>query len=494
MSLQETIIIDILERKPTLDPRLPKFYSNMINQYNTDPITAFVRSVVNDHYQLANYFINKIIQQLSTDKYYEVYNVKIKALKAVIKVNIANTLSSLKSIEYLLKLPTVYEDDIKHLIDTGLTFSVRFRQYDLAYWFVGQGADPNEGMDAAVEINNLNLIYYFIEVGANDWNLGLLTASREGNMDLILFFIGFGADDWNNAMFEAIEVADMNLVLFFIERGANDWNFALLEAIESNNREMVQFFINQGANNWNKGLLVAIENNNLMFVELMVDLGATNLQEGLESSGNNLQLVKYFVEKLGVNANLEVPLVNALKSGDRSIINFILENERRLQLEPIYVLGPAMRELVSKMILGVNGHDYSDMFIMLNTYGYIYGRDLLDIFYYLYLYQNNLVTNHKTFIVDDVLRHIFTDFPALLAIQKIDEIGIYLKPNIEGLNTMSLLERDEDQLFLSFWDLIIAVNTKEDQSRNPIYRAQSFLHQMEKEYYLLQGLINSYKL
>lgn len=77
MSLHETIIIGILERNQTLDHNLTQYYSDMINQYKTDSKNAFVLSVLNKHFQLADYFLSKIKRD-------EIYNSFLSALKNVI--------------------------------------------------------------------------------------------------------------------------------------------------------------------------------------------------------------------------------------------------------------------------------------------------------------------------------------------------------------------------------------------------------------------------
>jgi hypothetical protein len=45
-----------------------------------------------------------------------------------------------------------------------------------------------------------DLVHFFIDKGANDWNEGLEGASQGGHKDLVQFFIDKGADKWNGGL------------------------------------------------------------------------------------------------------------------------------------------------------------------------------------------------------------------------------------------------------------------------------------------------------
>ena len=78
-----------------------------------------------------------------------------------------------------------------------------------------------------------DLVEYFIENGAWDWNLGMSSAAIGGHRDLVDFFIDKGANDWVRGMLYAIRGGHRDLVDFFIEeKGACDWNWGMMNAAQ----------------------------------------------------------------------------------------------------------------------------------------------------------------------------------------------------------------------------------------------------------------------
>jgi len=52
-------------------------------------------------------------------------------------------------------------------------------------------------MEGAVKGGHKELVYFFIEKGACDWNRGMRAAATRGDKELVDFFIAKGADNWN---------------------------------------------------------------------------------------------------------------------------------------------------------------------------------------------------------------------------------------------------------------------------------------------------------
>jgi hypothetical protein len=87
-----------------------------------------------------------------------------------------------------------------------------------------------------------DLVQFFIDKGANDWNWALSGASLGGHKDLVEFFINKGANDWNMALYAASIGGHKDLVQLFIDKGANDWKWALCYAKLGGHRDLVEFF------------------------------------------------------------------------------------------------------------------------------------------------------------------------------------------------------------------------------------------------------------
>ena len=97
--------------------------------------------------------------------------------------------------------------------------------------------------EAAIE-GDRELVEFFIEKGATEWDWGLQSASKGGHRELVEFFIGKGATDWNWALYGASKGGHRELVEFFIEeKGATNWHGGLVGAAsEGGHPELVEFF------------------------------------------------------------------------------------------------------------------------------------------------------------------------------------------------------------------------------------------------------------
>ena len=67
-------------------------------------------------------------------------------------------------------------------------------------------------------------------------------AAKGGYKDLVEFFIQKGADNWNYGMIGAAEGGSLDLVKFFIDKGANNWNMGMFYAKRGGHKDLVEFF------------------------------------------------------------------------------------------------------------------------------------------------------------------------------------------------------------------------------------------------------------
>jgi hypothetical protein len=82
------------------------------------------------------------------------------------------------------------------------------------------------------------MIQYFIEKGANDWNLGMRCAANKGHSHLVKYFIGEGAAQGGH----------LDLVKFFIQKGASDYNAGSIGVKFKNHLHLVQFSQSKSSN------------------------------------------------------------------------------------------------------------------------------------------------------------------------------------------------------------------------------------------------------
>lgn len=109
-----------------------------------------------------------------------------------------------------------------------------------------------QGLLMAVRFNNEGLTRFFIDMGATDFNRALLIAAGEGHTELVQILLAEGAcnqDALDGALYQAIECGHSHLVNYFIELGANKWDVALKAAVEYGKKEFIDLFINKGATN-----------------------------------------------------------------------------------------------------------------------------------------------------------------------------------------------------------------------------------------------------
>lgn len=119
----------------------------------------------------------------------------------------------------------------------------------------------------AVVANNIGIVKLIIEHGVDDSYIrdALIEAIGIDDMDIIKLLIKNIRKDkkliFNHALIEAIEQNNIELVKFFIDIGANNFNKGLIEAIRMDDLEIVKLLIKNGANNINEALNKALKLN-----------------------------------------------------------------------------------------------------------------------------------------------------------------------------------------------------------------------------------------
>ena len=88
----------------------------------------------------------------------------------------------------------------------------------------------------------LQIVNYMEKYNLND---AMAMGAKGGHKELVEFFIEKGADEWNEGMEYAARGGHKDLVDFFISKGATDWNWGMNNAAKGGHKELVDFFKNK---------------------------------------------------------------------------------------------------------------------------------------------------------------------------------------------------------------------------------------------------------
>jgi ankyrin repeat protein len=108
-------------------------------------------------------------------------------------------------------------------------------------------------LNTAATKRDFELVKFFVEKGANNWNWGLIGAAHSGDLELVEFFISKGASEWDRAMMTAASRGHLDLVKFFVgkqfEKGVNlkdknSWTQAFFAAKDGAHPEIAEYLRN----------------------------------------------------------------------------------------------------------------------------------------------------------------------------------------------------------------------------------------------------------
>ena len=230
---------------------------------------AIINSVSNGHIDAVKFFIECL---------------KCQDFQEYVHIAIQNDQISLVNFIITEYLPT-YNNNI------GLKQAAYYGKINMVKYFVKNGANAfNEHIEDAVHGGNLDLVKYFIDCGVRDFFEILCYASEFGKFDIVKFiFFNMECNAQNvkeNGMMRAVRGENMNIINFFIEHGAKDWNFALARGVCGEGgcakMEMIEFLIDKGASDWNWALTQIIERNDIKLVKFFIDKGATHIKLALK--------------------------------------------------------------------------------------------------------------------------------------------------------------------------------------------------------------------
>jgi hypothetical protein len=124
--------------------------------------------------------------------------------------------------EYLKKLcgdESFWRNRLKNNFPEFKTEKKRnWKQTYLALVYYSNKYVPNEAMKKVAEKGDKDLVEFFIQKGAKNWNWGMGGAALGGHRDLVDFFIQKGANMWNFGMSGAERGGHKDLINFFQQK------------------------------------------------------------------------------------------------------------------------------------------------------------------------------------------------------------------------------------------------------------------------------------
>lgn len=197
----------------------------------------------------------------------------------------------------------------------------------------------------AVESGNMK-IFQLAFSHYNDfdsWDL-LRHAALGGNMDIIELIIDKKIiktpNYWNKGLDGAAEGGHLELVQFFIDKGAWDYNTGLIQGAFSGNIEIVQLMIDKlkaptwgSYCNWNNALIAAVKSSNIEIVQLIINNAGNKITEWdicLEWAARNgdLEIIKQITKQISEDQFQKmIPRIikKAASYGHKNIIQFFKE-------------------------------------------------------------------------------------------------------------------------------------------------------------------------
>ena len=166
----------------------------------------------------------------------------------------------------------------QRMVNNGLDYAVMYDELPIVKYFVELGANVNRPgyysiLSEAVKTKNIDMVRYLVDSGANihhSDDLALMTAALVGDLEIVRFLVDSGSQMLDDALIKATMHGRTKIVEYLIEKGADvnyDDGEPLFHAVVSGNLDTVKVLINNGvirdANDLNQAIETAIGNGKL---------------------------------------------------------------------------------------------------------------------------------------------------------------------------------------------------------------------------------------
>lgn len=187
---------------------------------------------------------------------------------------------------------------VSFLIERGATdfsrpfmYALAYKRPEVAYLMVRPGVDLNILLGAAAQAGDLEVMRDLVRRGATDFNYALLEGIE--NPGAVKLLLELGADNFNEGLLAATEFNQLDSSNLLIEAGTDNLDEALLYLLSFMDESRytlrnVRLLVQRGARNLNQALLEEIEvmlkaqsHPRWSVVRLLIELGANNLDEAL---------------------------------------------------------------------------------------------------------------------------------------------------------------------------------------------------------------------
>lgn len=155
----------------------------------------------------------------------------------------------------LLNVVFQQKDVIGHL-NEFLKYSVECRSLEMIEYFINRGAYDFDGaLYMATKYADIKLMEYFIEKGAKDLNSSLMVACEKYDIDKVKYLVENGATAYNNAVKTCVLtcIGTIHTIEPDIIHGAL---FMMITLHYGNDNEhinkIIEYLKEKGANNWNE--------------------------------------------------------------------------------------------------------------------------------------------------------------------------------------------------------------------------------------------------
>lgn len=163
---------------------------------------------------------------------------------------------------------------------------------------------------------------------------GLMGAARGGHLDLVQFFVERGADDWDFAIEAAARGGDGKIIAFILEKSKGNFNpgCGLCGAARSGRLELVKFFLAlPKARPHNSPILAAARGGHQNIVTLLMEQSGeiVNPSRCMEAAarGGHYKLVQFFASMVNNKREWRDEVDAAIDGNSKEILLFFLERD-----------------------------------------------------------------------------------------------------------------------------------------------------------------------
>ena len=145
----------------------------------------------------------------------------------------------------------------------------------------------NYGLQGAIWGDHLSLIDLLLTQGdkaqkADDYNLGLMTASQKGNLPLMEKMIAGGASEFTRAGESAAGTGQLIAIKYLLSKGVTKLSGALTEAASGGHLPVVKFLVDNYVLDINSALRAAVQQGRQSVVNFLLIAGANDYSGALE--------------------------------------------------------------------------------------------------------------------------------------------------------------------------------------------------------------------